>query len=523
MDRKDFINKILLSASGTLLALNAGHAQSIHEDQVRNIVKVGFAKSSLVPVIKSTTGFRRNLESRCAVIKDNLTRIAIVALDLIEITPQTNLFLQNRISQLTGFPAGCILLHTTHTHASPWDSRENNSMIGLGDEIAKTIIDADSLAVPATIKTGNRDVGGSLSLQRIGYAGDELGYQSFWYGYQYREGENRPDASALVNEMKSRWLGKEPNYKAGAEPIWFDRPVDPLVQTMAFEDLQGKSIGTIVRFSAHVGPTDYCESRLFDPDFPAVVRDCMEEKMGGTSMYMSGPLGNLAPKVKLDYVIDKNRELPESYLGPTWALIAKDEKKALAERDRIGKEIAVAALESIKVQKPEEISAFRFQTKMHELSLDPNLPKSKEDIEMAKKMLIPEYHAFKKLGKNTRELRLLANRMNWLEWTGQFVDLITADDRKAGYTKLPLSTLKINNTVLAFTHSETVAESSIELRGAFPSLNMITVCLTGGTVQYIPSSKIIDMGGYEGRATVIHRNAEEKLREEIGFMINNLL
>ena len=153
MDRKDFINKILLSASGTILALNTGHAQSIQEDGLHNIVKVGFAKSSLVPVIKSTTGFRRKLESRCAVIKDNITRVAIVALDLIEISPQTNLFLQNRISQLTGFPVECILLHTTHTHASPWDSREENSMIGLGDEIAKTIINADSLAVPAKIKT----------------------------------------------------------------------------------------------------------------------------------------------------------------------------------------------------------------------------------------------------------------------------------------------------------------------------------------------------------------------------------
>ena len=323
--------------------------------------------------------------------------------------------------------------------------------------------------------------------------------------------------------MKSRWLGKDPNYNAGPTPVWFDRQVDPLVQTMVFEDLDGNPIGTIIRFSAHVGPADYCETRLFDPDFPAVVRDCVEEKMGGTSMYMSGPLGNLAPKVKIDYVIDENRVLPESYLGPTWALVAKDEKQALAERDRIGTEIALAASESIKDQKPGEISSFKFHAKLHELQLDPNLPKSKEDIEMAKKMLLPEYNAFKKLGKNTRELRLLANRMNWLEWTGQFVDLISPEDREAGYTKLPLSTLKINNTVMAFTHSETVAETSLELRGAFPSLNMITVCLTGGTVQYIPSSEIIDMGGYEGRATVIHRNAEEKLRKEIGFMINSLL
>ncbi len=523
MDRKKFLKHIVLSAPAAIFALNTGELYSMPMDQKPNRIKVGFAKCSLVPVIKSSVAFRRGLESICAVIKNNNARIAIVALDLIEITPQTNIFLQKRISELTGFLEECILLHTTHTHASPWDSREENSLDGLGDEIAKTIIKADKKAVPAKLKTGNADVGKSLSFQRIGCAGDELGYQSFWYGFQYREGDNSPDASALVNEMKSRWLGNEPEYKAGEAPVRFNRKVDPLVQTMAFEDMEGNALGSIVRFSAHAGPADACKERMYDPDYPAVVRDCMEDGLGGIGMYISGPLGNLAPKVKIDYVINKNIKLPEFYLGPTWAIVAKNDKQALAERDRIGKKIAFAALESIKGHSTEEISTFLFQTKMFELPLDPNLPKSREEIELTKKMLIPEYNAFKRLGKNIRELRLLANRLNWLEWTKQFVDLISSNDREAGYTRLPLSALKINNTCFAFMHSEPMAETSLELRKVFPDLNLIPVCLTGGTTQYIPTSEIIDMGGYEGRATIISRGGEEKIRKDIGFMITGML
>ncbi len=523
MDRKKFLKHIVLSAPAAIFALNTGELYSMPMDQKPDRIKVGFAKCSLVPVIKSSVAFRRGLESICAVIKNNNARIAIVALDLIEITPQTNVFLQKRISELTGFLEECILLHTTHTHASPWDSREENSLDGLGDEIAKTIIKADKKAVPAKLKTGNADVGKSLSFQRIGYAGDELGYQSFWYGFQYRDGDNRPDASALVNEMKSRWLGEGPDYKLGEVPVWFNRKVDPLVQTIVFEDLDGNTIGSIVRFSAHAGPADACKERKYDPDFPAVVRDYMEEGLGGIGMYISGPLGNLAPKVKIDYVINKNIKLPEFYLGPTWALVAEDEKQALSECDRIGKEIAYAALASLKGQNTEEISTFQFQTKMFELPLDPNLPKSIEEIELTKKMLIPEYNSFKRIRANPCELRLLANRLNWLEWTKQFVDLIDAEDREKGFTKLPLSALKINNTCIAFMHSETMAETSLELRKAFPDLNLIPVCLTGGTTQYIPTSEIIDMGGYEGRATIISKDGEEKIRKDIGSMISGML
>jgi len=523
MNRKRFIKQLVLSTPAAIVALDRGMLLGQPVRQGPDRVKVGFARCSLVPVIRSSVAFRRDLESVCAVIKNHDTRVALVALDLIEMTPRANALLQRRISELTGFPEECIVLHTTHTHASPWDAREENSMKDLGDEIAKTIIQADRSAIPARLKTGNADVGDALSFQRIGYAGEELGTQSFWYGFQYRKGDHRADASALVNEMKSRWLGREPGYRAGEAPVWFDREVDPMVQTMVFEDLEENVIGTIVRFSAHAGPADACKVRKYDPDYPAVTRDHLEEALGGTAMYLSGPLGNLAPRVNIDYEINRDVRLPESYLGPTWALVAKEEKQALSERDRIGKEIALAAMGSLKGQNAEDIHALQFRAKMHRLPLDPNLPKSNEDIELVRNMLIPEVDAFRRIGQHTRELRLLANRLNWLEWTGQFVDLISREDREAGFTRLPLSALRMNDTFLAFMHSEPMAETSLELRKAFPSLNLVPVCLTGGTTQYIPTAEIMDMGGYEGRATVTCRTGEAEMRGDIARMIRELL
>ena len=514
------LNLVVVLFTLNTLVLNA---ISESEDLAWDTVYVGFAKCSLVPVISSSTPFRRDLEAVCAVIRDGHTRIALVALDLIEITPQTNVSLQSEISKITGFPEHCILLHTTHTHTSPWDSREHNSMDNLGIALAEMILKADESAVPSTLRIANADVGKSLSFQRIGYAGEELGYQTFWYGFQIRANDSRPDANALVNEMKSRWFGNASDYTPGKNPVWFDREVDPLVQTLVFEDLRGNTIGTIVRFSAHIGPADSCNPRKYDPDFAAVVRDHIEKELGGTGMYLSGPLGNLAPNVKIDYVIDKEIQLPDHYLGPTWALVAQKEKQALAERDRIGEAIATAALQSLKEQNCEMITHLDFRSEKSKIPLDPVLPQTLEDIELIRKTLMPESLAFKRRGGNVSELHLLANRLNWLEWTQQFLHLISPEERHAGFTKLPLSVLRINDTFLAFMHSEPMAETSLELRKAFPSLNLIPVCLTGGTVQYIPTAEIMDMGGYEGRATIIRRDGEAIMRSDLSSMVNELL
>jgi hypothetical protein len=68
-----------------------------------------------------------------------------------------------------------------------------------------------------------------------------------------------------------------------------------------------------------------------------------------------------------------------------------------------------------------------------------------------------------------------------------------------------------------------MAETSLELRKAFPSLNLVPVCLTGGSTQYIPTAEIMDMGGYEGRATVTGRTGEAEMRGDIARMIRELL
>ena len=60
------------------------------------------------------------------------------------------------------------------------------------------------------------------------------------------------------------------------------------------------------------------------------------------------------------------------------------------------------------------------------------------------------------------------------------------------------------------------------LRKKYPQYNLWTIGLTGGTIAYIPTAKMIDEGGYEGRSTIVHRNAEKKLRNDIEDLLSEM-
>ena len=138
MNRRNFIRRNVAAAT----ALSLSSALYADTGNAGN-VKVGFAKTDISGCIKSQTKFRKPLEAVCAVISTADSTVAIIALDFIEMPPQDCQALQQQVSALTKIPADNILIHTTHTHCSPWEARETGQQIvNLPETLAVAVSDA---------------------------------------------------------------------------------------------------------------------------------------------------------------------------------------------------------------------------------------------------------------------------------------------------------------------------------------------------------------------------------------------
>jgi len=466
------------------------------------------------------------LEAKCFYVEDVNQHVLVYALDFGEVYPEFCHDVQSLIGKKLNINPEAILIHTTHTHSGPWDHNQGESMIERQELVALLIRaanDAIAAARPSKVKFAQQDVGKSLSVNRRGDTGSGLGVQTYWFGYEYSENDDRPEASALISEMSSRWMGKPGNYNSAPNKVYFDGDVDPLVQAMYFVDMGDKPLGSIVRFSAHPHLASIFKENLFDPDFPGRTRKLMEKELGGHCLFLLGGSGNLVPKEKVKYRLMDNYQSDNVYLGPLSEFYAVDEEKLLSEMTRIGEDIARAAIGALKKEKFNELKDINYTFKPLNIPLNKALPKTPEEIEAIRKSLTAEYYSYLNANGSLSELRRFANVLNWLDWGAYYALGFTNEtDRKNGYKPMPYSVLRINSVPLVFMHSEVSVETTLALREEFGALNPWIVSLTGGTISYIPTDRMIDEGGYEGRNTVIQRGTEPLIRDHVATMIKRI-
>ncbi len=482
-------------------------------------VRAGFSKVRIDKALSISSECRSPLEASLVVVLDVDVTITIVSLDLIYLLPHEHDKIQSELADLTGIPAKNILLHTTHTHSAPWDLKSSEiSYDNLPEVLAHAITDAKNNVQTVYIKRGMADVGNTLSVYRRKNTGDDLGVQTFWFGYQIDKSNGKPDASALVNEMKCRWQNKEPEYKKGDKPLYFDHPVDSCVNVIAFEDNKGNVLGSIIRFSAHPHLTSACRKKLYDPDFPGHTRKYIEDKLGGVCMFLLGTAADIVPKEDVEYKID-TRNLPDQYyFGPSSAFLPVDENKLLAETYRIGRAIGEKAVISLKGVIPEPLTSLSFKYTSVDMPLDPLLPKNHDDIQKIKNILIPEYQAFLNQGGAVNEMRCLANRFNWLEWAAsKSFTFCTKEEKDLRSKKMPLWFLRFNKERLIFMHSEISSLINEKIKKLTNDPNILVISMTGGYIGYFVTKEMMDEGGYEGRSSVLQRNADEILYKHINY------
>jgi len=488
------------------------------------MVKVGLAAADISGCGWDDIPFRMPLEASCLGLGLVDGPFLVFSLDMMDLFPSQDDDLRGRIGRTLGCSDRRIVIHTTHSHTTPWGLDMTAArMDSLTNVLVGCVSRALEQAQPARIRCGRSEVPCRLSINRRAEAGGGLGVQTFWYGYQYRAGDDRPDASALANEMQNRWLGRPGRYEPQLEPVWFDGPVDPWVHAIAFEALDGKPIGSLVRFSAHPHLASCSGRRFYDPDFPGVVRRMMAKELGVPCMFLQGTDGNLVPAERVKYVLHPTRHggQPDGvYMGATASLVATNDDELFAEMDRIGSTIAQTAIKGLNrdASSPLHIAAARHERGSFDVNR--NMPLTQSEVVRMRRCLAAEVLAFRRIGGPLSELRRLANQINSVDYVGYWVEHVLP--KEGDKIELPISAVRLGDAILAFMPCEVMADTTFELRKEFADAHFWTVGHSGGYGGYLPTQKMIDEGGYEGRQTAIGYDSEPQMRREVSRLLRKL-
>jgi hypothetical protein len=225
------------------------------KDKYDGIYLAGFGHN------RPATGKHDDIWARAIVLENGPTRIAVVSLDLIGYYSNATYYGLGQIQKMVDPKLGIteILITSTHDHEAPdtigpW----GNSLLSDGKypkylrfvdrSVAKAITIAAGSVAPARVKLGRTD----------------------------------PRLSPSIAGLQTRTHGRPPDF--------FDEELRVMQFVGSEGILRGKVIATLINWNTHPESME-SQNSLITSDFPDAARRSVEQKYGGTAVYISGDLG----------------------------------------------------------------------------------------------------------------------------------------------------------------------------------------------------------------------------------------
>ncbi len=274
----------------------------------------GFAKRTITPAVgdkavylagfghdRRATGAHDDLWARAVAVSDGHLKIALVAVDLIGLFQDDVLKARQELER--GVPGAVLIVASTHDHQGPdtqglWGKGRFSSGVDSAylDHVRRTIVEAA------------RDALGRLVPARL-----VLG---------------RTRTQGLIED------GRLP------------RVIDDTLVAMQVLGGDGATLGTVVDWSSHpeaLGRTN----TLVTSDYPHYLRARMEERLGGTCVFVVGSIGGLMTPLGVKLTEPNGTPVPP---------------ESFAHAQAVGERAADAALEALKTGKPTVSSALEHRS-----------------------------------------------------------------------------------------------------------------------------------------------------------------
>lgn len=265
-----FLNKFILTFAFSCILLVTGEHGGM--SKTAHALEVGVATVDITPPLgmpmrgyasrkELSNGIWDPLYAKSIVFDDGNKLVSFVVLDLIGPPPKE---VCERIRQKAEkeLQISTILFLAIHTHAGPdlktdLPSKENPWLPTLERNIYEVINNAASSKSPVTVE--------------IGYGSADISY----------------DRRVVNLDGTVKMLWSNPNREENT-------PVDQTVGVAGFKGMDGKWIAILVHYACH--PVVFEGSNLkYSAEFPGVMRNYVEERLGGTCLYLQGACGEINP------------------------------------------------------------------------------------------------------------------------------------------------------------------------------------------------------------------------------------
>jgi len=487
--------------------------------------RAGFARRELNEGgILPAGAFLAPLEVRCLVVETDSGLACWAVYDLTCMLLDQAAAVRTAVAAALGCGRDSVVVHCTHTHSVP-DFFLAFPVEALAARAAAAAREARALMRPFRLVEATVDVGNRFSILRRKFL-PGIGTFTVWYGYRLENG--RPDGAPLIREQAGRMFGRRhARIPELADPIWFDDPVDPLVQGLVFVGGNGRAIGSLVRFSAHPHTTSHVQELRYHPDFPGFARNAMERELGGTCIYLTGPCGDIVPKEEMRFRMPPAAERPagtERYFGPSYWHKEAVPGERLRVAQAIGEDLASAVLARLRGEARRRPREARASAKSRTWSTAPWRPSVVRARTVSLTVPIREDYAassaaaasaqdaeIKRLLELQRsdgadrtppwEFRSLADRVQQLGLEALDVRCLPAGALQSRQVTLEMGLLQLGDIILAAMPSEPCVGSSIRLRADTFGDRLWTVSLANGWIGYLTGSLDCLAGGYESART----------------------
>lgn len=459
--------------------------------------RIGFSVQTLSEALPSDKPVRHPVTARILYGEGENGAAVWAVFDFMDFSKPFVDSIASSISAATGVPPDHVHVVTTHNHFASDVSALRLDV--LSSRAAEGAIEARSFAAPASVRHACVDVQRRISYRRRLFVEELGGSATFWFGVTENDAFR---ADRLLRQaVRSLVLQRTAAYRysglleAVPEERFIDDRIaqnpdafrmsegDPRLHLLVFEKENGEPIGSIVRFAVHAATMGYGAPPMYTSDFPHLLRRTLESELGGVSIFLNGPCGDISP------AIGDERD-------PSGELVAGT--------------LAAASLNAIRNAVPEPLRSLSDASRTVALPVNPDFPLDRASAEARIKEAEKSWeHAA--LGLADR--RRLAEHIGWLRTTDAIRDKWRCIDSSPLAIHVALGLLRLNDIAILAFPGETFSATGEAVVSGLDPRSVITVTEHGRTAVYLPPPEEWDRGGYERSCCAIARWGEPVLRQ----------